>query len=115
MARSEREANIRQHSEAYGLRVCTDHAHRFGQAIVDWRAGDRSAAEAIAIRAYNRPENAMHMTSLAKVLDVVRLGDDGVPERLTPTRFGQVMLTPAVHISTVIYHTLCAAWTLKPA
>ena len=114
--RMEREENIRRHSEAYGLRVCTDNAHLFVKAITQWRASDTSVADEVKIRCYNRTSNSMYMSSLTKILEAIPLDDaTGLPQRLTPTAFGQVVLSPTMYVSTVIYHTLMATWNVVPA
>lgn len=113
-SRAAREDDIRRHSEAYGLRFCTDHAHRLGTAIATWRdGGDASEAEAITLRIYNRESNEMSTATLREVLDRVVCDSTGRPQRLVPTPFGQVVLSPSMYISTIIYHTITAAWCLS--
>lgn len=112
VSRAEREDNIRRHSENYGLRFCTENAPKLGVAIKSWKRGDRSAAADVEVRVYNRERNEMSVKSLADVLDCVVLDSKGSPQRLVPTQFGQVVLSPTVYVSTVIYNTLVAAWHL---
>lgn len=106
--------DIRRHSDAYGMRVCIDHAHVFGVAIGEWRKGRASAAAAVPVRVYSRTQNAMRMETLATVLDHFVLDASGAPARLTPTHFGQVVLHPDVVVPTVLYHTLVATWYATP-
>lgn len=114
-SRAEREENIRHHSDSYGVRFCTENAPELGRAILAWRASDPTVAASISIRAYNRQDNKMYTATLNEVLDHVPL-TDGQPQRLSPTQFGQVILTPTMYISTVIYVVLTAAWNLsRPA
>ena len=54
----------------------------------------------------------MTMRSLADVLDCIVLDSNGSPQRLIPTKFGQVVLSPTMYVSTTIYHTIVAAWHL---
>lgn len=102
--------DIRRHSQAYGLRVCTDHAHAFGTAMREWRGGRKEAAAAIPVRVYSRSKNAMRMETLATVLDHFVYDASGAPARLTSTPFGQVVLDPDVVVPTILYHTLVATW-----
>ena len=111
-SRTEREENIRRHSENYGMRFCTEHAPKLGIAISSWRTADRNVASTIMVRVYNREKNEMTMQSLADVLDCIVLDSNGCPRRLIPTQFGQVVLSPTMYISTTIYHTIVAAWNL---
>ena len=110
-----REENIRRNSENYGRRFCTENAPQLGIAISTWRNADRAPASDITIRIYNREKNEMTMTTLADVLDCITLDSNGDPPRLVPNQFGQVVLSPNMYVSAIIYHTIVAAWFLNSA
>lgn len=108
--RRTRENNIRQHSERYGLRFSSDNAHRLGPALKRWRVKDNTVANEIPIRVYNRDKNVMYMTTLKEVFDALLLDVNGNPQRLTPTPFGQIILTPTLYLSSSIYTSLVVTW-----
>ena len=110
---AEREDSIRRRSDNYGIRFCVDNAPKLGVAISSWRKNDRVIGSEIMIRVYNRETNEMSMRSLVEVLDCIVLDSNGSPQRLIPTQFGQVIMSPTMCISTVIYNTLVAAWHLQ--
>ena len=114
-SRTEREDNIRRHSDNYGIRFCTENASKLGIAITSWKKGDREVGSEVMVRVYNRENNEMSMRSLVDVLDNIVLDSNETPQRLIPTQFGQVILSPTMYISTIIYNTIVAAWHLQCA
>ena len=114
-SRAEREENIRRHSDNYGIRFCTDNAPKLGIVITSWKKGDRAVGSEITVRVYNRVKNEMSMKPLVEVLDSIVLDSNETPQRLIPTQFGQVVLSPTMYISTIIYNTIVAAWHLQCA
>ena len=112
-SRAEREDNIRRHSDNYGLRFCSENAPKLGLAISSWRKNDPTIGSEIMIRVYNREKNEMGMRPLTDVLDSIVLDSNGSPQRLISTQFGQVILSPTMYISIIIYNTLVAAWHLS--
>lgn len=114
-SRAEREENIRRHSDNYGVRFCTENAPKLGIAITSWKKGDRAVGSDVMIRVYNREKNEMSMRPLVEVLDSIVLDSNETPQRLIPTQFGQVVLSPTMYISTIIYNTIVAAWHLQCA
>ena len=113
VSRAEREEDIRRHSDNYGIRFCTDNAAKLGIAISSWKKGDREVGSGITLRVYNREKNQMMMTTLVEVLDSVVLDSTQSPQRLLPTQFGQVAVSPTMYVSTIIYNTILAAWHLQ--
>ena len=112
LARREREESIRRHSELYGVRWCTEHACQLGKAVTEWRGGQDERAAGIRVRSYNREANVMQEVTLAAVLEALPTEEGGVPTALRPTAFGQVVLSPTLHLSTQIHRLLMAAWSL---
>jgi hypothetical protein len=55
----------------------------------------------------------MEDRSLTDVFSMIHIDERGKPMRLEPTAFGQVVLAPTMHVSTVVYHMICAVWGVK--
>lgn len=100
--RREREDGIRRQSEQYGSRWCSEHAHALGRAVADWTTGRDVALK---VRVYDRKSNAMHEVPLADVFEAMPK-DLKIP--LRPTAFGQVILSPTMHLSANVYQLLVA-------
>lgn len=109
-SRREREEKIRTHSEQYGLSWCAANASTVVAALRGWRSAE--PAPDLKLRVYNREENRMEERSIVDVFSMVHLDEKGCPMRLAPTAFGQVVLAPTMHVSTVVYHMLCAVWNV---
>ena len=112
--RRARENNICHQSEMYGMHFCSQNAHLLGPAVTRWRQTDRTIADDVKVRVYNRTDNSMYMTSLTNILDSFVYDTDGKPQRLHPTAFGQVILSPTLYVSSTIYYTLVAVWYSVP-
>ena len=103
VAQRAREDEVRRRSQEYGEAWCARHAADAGLAVADWRAGEDTARTRVEVRVYDREARAMRVATLAEVLDVLP------PELPRATAFGQLALTPTLHVSLLIGHVLAAA------
>lgn len=111
-SRKEREQNIREHSEVYGTRWCLDNSNLLYDSLVQWHKNKDIDGNELRLRVYNRVDNRMTETPLKDVLLALPLDQHGKPAKLRPTPFGQVSLSPTVHISTNIYILVASLWDL---
>lgn len=91
------------------MRFCEENVSRLPQAAKAWRQGDGDPASKISVRVYDRTENAMRQMTLEKILDML---GDAPATNLSPTPFGQIVLSPKVHLSTLIYHVIVMALSM---
>lgn len=109
-SRKEREDNIRSHSESYGSRWCSDNATNLFKCITDFKDGKKTDASNVKVRIYNRVDNKMSEIPLSTLLENITFDKKDVPARLRPTPFGQVIISPDMHVSSVIYYLLTSIW-----
>lgn len=107
-SRKEREDNIRSHSESFGNRWCGENAAQLLPLIKDFKAGKKTST--LKVRTYNRVDNKMIELPLEVVLENITLDKNGVPARLRPTQFGQVVISPSIHLSSIVYYVISALW-----
>ena len=103
--RKEREENIRRHSDAYGNRWSIENAKDLLPYIRKQKDAPFTPPESedIVVRTYNREDNKMTVTSLSKVIATLPRDTNGDLITPKPTAFGQVSLSPTMHISTNIF------------
>lgn len=82
-----------------------EHADALASYVADYKQGIES--DDLVVRVYNREENKLHTVPLHVLLSNL---PSVVP---TPTAFGQVRLSNAVHVSTCIY--VCIQALMKTA
>ena len=107
--RREREDSIRRHSDAYGFKWCSDNVNKLGTLVKSFKNGDDITTD-MEVRIYNRQDNAMTLVCIKDVLVAMKnmLNNMEVDklELPKPTAFGQISITPAIHVSTTIFMVL---------
>mgnify|MGYP004154346795 CR=1 FL=1 len=107
-SRREREDSIRRHSDAYGFKWCTDNVNQLVKIVKSFKNGENVTD--LEVRIYNRQDNSMTMVSIKDVLvalkDMTNNMDTEKLELPKPTAFGQISITPSIHVSTTIFMVL---------
>jgi len=105
-----RRQTISEASERYGSRFVYNNSRRIATIITAYYGYASEGATTIpdlAVRVYNRKDNAMQMIPFADVLKHIPVQ----PAELRHTEFGQVILSETVYISTNIYACITAVLT----
>jgi hypothetical protein len=103
--RREREDSIRRHSDAYGFKWCVDNAQLLGK-IVKGVKNDEDVATDLQVRIYNRQDNTMSFVNVKDVIVELKSMEAAKEEVPKATAFGQIAITPAMHVSTTIFMVL---------
>ena len=107
--RREREDSIRRHSDAYGFKWCSDNVNQLGDLVKSFKNGNDVATD-LEVRIYNRQDNSMTMVGIEDVLTALKgmlnNTESAKHELPKPTAFGQISITPAIHVSTTIFMVL---------